>query len=99
MSSKTKTYTAQPARNPGTVQKFGIGDAGSANPNCVYAFVTFLDTDGNSYSTLTWFETTSDGGQTQQNANGPGLTSAQINTLKTQLVAIYNLTLTANGFV
>lgn len=99
MASKTTIATAFPARNAATAQHFGIGDAASANPNCLFVRVDFSDDAQGAYSVTTWLETTSDGGATQTNAVVSGFTSAQINTLKSQLVALYNAALTAEGFV
>lgn len=93
------TATALPARSPFTSEFFGTGDPGSANPNCMFVTVSFADDKGGQYQQTTWLETTSDGGVTQTNAVVPGFTSAQITTLKSQLVALYNAALTAKGFV
>jgi hypothetical protein len=99
MASRIITATAPPSRDVSISEHFGFGDAVSANPGCIYVTVSFSDDKGGAYQQTTWLETTPDGGVTFVNATVPGFTSAQINTLKTQLIALYNAALTAKGFV
>jgi hypothetical protein len=99
MAVRTITANAPPTRDISISERFGFGDSGSDQPGCIYVTVSFADDKGGSYQVTTWLETTPDKGATFVNANVPGFTSAQITTLKTQLISLYNAALTAKGFV
>jgi hypothetical protein len=104
MASKTKTITAFGARTATTSLHYGIGDGASANPGALFETVVIGDDSGATPQRTVWLETTDrDAGgaplQSWTAAPSADFTTAQINAKKAELVARYNATLAALGYV
>lgn len=104
MATKNVVQNTLADRSSSHRMHFGIGDGGSANPGALFVTVHFADDQGNHYQWTTWLETSDRDGNgnllgTYTNAAISGFTSAQITTLKSQLIALIHLAQAGNSFV